>query len=84
MGQVIRHRLDWKNSLLINERKEVIFFLEIICNLELEYDTITKDSGKCTKCIDACPTDAQSSQVIDAINAFHISLLKIRKKFLMN
>ena len=70
-----------KNSLLINERKGSYFFLaEIICDLELEYDTITKDRcGKCTKCIDACPTDAiTSAQVIDANKC--ISYLTIENK----
>ena len=70
-----------KNSLLINERKGSYFFLaEIICDLELKYDTITKDRcGKCTKCIDACPTDAiTSAQVIDANKC--ISYLTIENK----
>ena len=70
-----------KNSLLINERKGSYFFLsEIICDLELEYDTITKDRcGKCTQCIDACPTDAiTSAQVIDANKC--ISYLTIENK----
>ena len=70
-----------KNSLLINERKGSYFFLaEIICDLELEYDTITNDRcGKCTKCIDACPTDAiTSAQVIDANKC--ISYLTIENK----
>ena len=70
-----------KNSLLINERKGSYFFLaEIICDLELEYDTITKDRcGNCTTCIDACPTDAiTSAQVIDANKC--ISYLTIENK----
>ena len=70
-----------KNSLLINERKGSYFFLaEIICDLKLEYDTITKDRcGKCTQCIDACPTDAiTSAQVIDANKC--ISYLTIENK----
>ena len=32
---------------------------EIILDIELEYDSPVKDyCGNCTKCIDACPTDA--------------------------
>lgn len=49
-----------KNSLLLTKGKGSFFFLaEIICNLELEYDSPVKDyCGSCTKCIDACPTNA--------------------------
>lgn len=49
-----------KNSLLLTKGKGSYFFLaEIICNLELEYDSPVKDHcGTCTKCIDACPTNA--------------------------
>lgn len=49
-----------KNSLLIIPRKGSYFFLgELLLNLDLEYDTpISLSCGKCTRCIDACPTKA--------------------------
>lgn len=54
--------LGWigKNSLLLTKAKGSFFFLaEIICDLELEADGPVKDyCGNCTKCIDACPTEA--------------------------
>ncbi len=54
--------LGWigKNSLLINKSQGSFFFLaELIIDLELEYDGPIKDyCGTCTKCLDACPTDA--------------------------
>lgn len=55
--------LGWqgKNSLLISKQKGSYFFLaEIILDLELEYDAEFKTDhcGTCTKCIDACPTQA--------------------------
>lgn len=54
--------LGWigKNSMLINKQRGSDFFLaELIVDLELEYDHPIKDyCGTCTKCIDACPTDA--------------------------
>jgi epoxyqueuosine reductase len=54
--------LGWigKNSNLINKQSGSFFFIaEIIIDLELEYDGPVKDyCGSCTRCIDACPTDA--------------------------
>lgn len=55
--------LGWvgKNANLINKENGSFFFLsELIIDLELEYDIpSTKDHcGTCTRCIDACPTDA--------------------------
>ncbi len=54
--------LGWigKNSNLINKEKGSFFFIaELIIDVELEYDGPIKDyCGTCTKCIDACPTDA--------------------------
>ena len=49
-----------KNSLLLNKSMGSFFFLaELILDLELEYDGPVKDyCGSCTKCMDACPTDA--------------------------
>jgi epoxyqueuosine reductase len=55
--------LGWigKNSLLLNRQMGSFFFLaELIIDLEVSPDhPITQDyCGTCTKCIDACPTDA--------------------------
>lgn len=54
--------LGWigKNTNLINKSQGSFFFLaEIISDLELEPDGPIKDyCGDCTRCIDACPTDA--------------------------
>ena len=54
--------LGWigKNSLLLTKGKGSFFFLaELIIDLELTPDSPVKDyCGTCTKCIDACPTDA--------------------------
>ncbi len=54
--------LGWigKNSNLIHPKKGSFFFLaEIICDLNLIPDAPMKDyCGTCTKCIEACPTQA--------------------------
>jgi epoxyqueuosine reductase len=58
-----RSGLGWigKNSNLINKEKGSFFFLaELIVDLELEYDLTPSNDycGTCTKCIEACPTEA--------------------------
>jgi epoxyqueuosine reductase len=54
--------LGWvgKNSNLIHPKQGSFFFIaELIIDLELEPDGPIKDyCGTCTKCIDACPTEA--------------------------
>jgi len=50
-----------KNSNLINKQSGSFFFLaELIIDLELEYDIepTADHCGTCTRCIDACPTEA--------------------------
>lgn len=64
-----RSGIGWigKNSNLISKKTGSFFFLaELIIDLELEYDQpFTADHcGTCTKCIDACPTDAILSPFI--------------------
>lgn len=57
-----RSGLGWigKNSNLINPKSGSYFFIaELIIDLELDYDTTIQNyCGTCTRCIDACPTDA--------------------------
>ncbi|MDQ7949723.1 MAG: tRNA epoxyqueuosine(34) reductase QueG [Pedobacter sp.] len=55
--------LGWrgKNSNLLSKEAGSFFFLaELIIDLELAYDTpfVADHCGSCTRCIDACPTDA--------------------------
>lgn len=63
--------LGWigKNGNLINKQSGSFFFIAtLITDLELEYDTpMVKDfCGSCTKCIEACPTEAiLNNKVID-------------------
>lgn len=55
--------LGWagKNSLLLNKNRGSYFFLaSILTTLVLPYDQVheTAHCGSCTRCLDACPTDA--------------------------
>lgn len=54
--------LGWigKHSNLLTQQVGSFYFIaELIIDLELEYDQATTDHcGTCTKCIDACPTEA--------------------------
>jgi epoxyqueuosine reductase len=58
-----RSGLGWigKNSNLISRKAgSFVFIGEIILDLELEYNQVPEGDfcGSCTRCIDACPTDA--------------------------
>ena len=54
LGWVGKH-----TNLLAKNRGSYFFIAEIILDLELSYDVPVKDyCGNCTKCIDACPTQA--------------------------
>ncbi len=78
----VKSGLGWqgKNGNLIQKRAGSFFFLaEIIVDIEIAEDTPTTDHcGSCTKCIDACPTDAiVKPQVVDGsrcISYFTIEL----------
>ncbi len=58
-----------KNTLLINRKGGSFYFIgHIICDLELAYDKTDYKNycGTCTKCIDACPTQAIEAFQVDA------------------
>lgn len=75
--------LGWvgKHSLLLNKTQGSFFFLcELIIDIELPPDgPVTDHCGTCTRCIDACPTDAIiAPKVLDASKC--ISYLTIELK----
>ena len=79
-----RSGIGWigKNANLISKQNGSFFFLaELIVDLELDYDHPfqTDHCGTCTRCLDACPTDAIiAPQVVDGTKC--ISYLTIELK----
>ncbi len=70
-----------KNSLLIIPRRGSYFFLgELIVDIELEYDQPLRVScGSCTKCMDACPTQAiVSPQTVDSCRCISYQTIENR------
>ena len=60
------------------------FIAELIIELELEADTPIKDyCGTCTKCIDACPTDAiVEPYVVDGTKCISYLTIELKDKIL--
>ena len=77
--------LGWigKNSNLITLEHGSFFFIgELILDIELPYDKpklVTDHCGKCTRCIDACPTKAiVADRVIDARKCISYQTIELK------
>ncbi|MGO2101853.1 MAG: tRNA epoxyqueuosine(34) reductase QueG [Psychroflexus halocasei] len=67
------------SNLLTKQRGSFYFISELIIDLPLAYDTpVTDHCGSCTKCIDACPTQAITPYQVDGSKC--ISYLTIELK----
>ncbi len=79
-----RSGIGWigKNTLLINPKLGSFFFLaEMIVDFELDYGVPISDyCGTCTKCIEACPTDAIAEEGYVMNGSKCISYLTIELK----
>jgi len=84
----LRAGLGWigRNTLIINPRKGSFFFLaEIIIDVELDYDEpMTDYCGSCTKCVDACPTDAILGEgyVLDASKCISYATIELKDEYI--
>lgn len=70
-----------KNSNLITKKHGSFYFLaEIICDLDLVEDSpVTDHCGSCTKCIDACPTQAIiSDKIIDGSKCISYATIELK------
>lgn len=70
-----------KNGNLIQPKAGSFFFLaEIICDLGLEPDGPIKDyCGSCTRCIDACPTDAiEAPYIVNGSKCISYATIELR------
>ncbi len=78
--------LGWigKNTLLIHPKKGSYFFLaELIIDVELVPDDPIKDyCGTCTRCIDACPTEAISPKgyVVDGSKCISYFTIELKEQ----
>ncbi|MHB1157925.1 MAG: tRNA epoxyqueuosine(34) reductase QueG [Phycisphaerales bacterium] len=82
----MRAGLGWvgKNTLLLNSfRGSHLLLGEIVTTLHIEPDTPQTDHcGRCTRCVDACPTDAITPYSVDATRC--ISYLTIEHRSLID
>lgn len=84
-----RSGIGWmgKNTNIINKKQGSFFFLaELMLDIELDYDMPSKDyCGTCTRCIDACPTEAiVAPYVVDGSRCISYFTIEFKKELPSN
>ncbi len=84
-----RAGLGWigKNANLINKQQGSFFFIaNLIIDVELDTDQPLRDyCGTCTRCIDACPTDAiVAPQVVDGSKCISYFTIELKDSIPLN
>jgi epoxyqueuosine reductase len=83
----VKSGLGWigKNGNLISKKSGSFFFLAtLILDLDLDYDMpfSTSHCGTCTKCIDACPTDAiRPDKVLNGSQCISYFTIELKEAF---
>jgi epoxyqueuosine reductase len=78
--------LGWigKNTLLLNKTRGSYYFLaELVLDVELEFDPAFKTDhcGTCTKCIEACPTEAiLPGKVVDGSKCISYFTIELKEE----
>ncbi len=76
--------LGWigKHSNLLNREMGSFFFIaELMLDINLEYDQPTADyCGTCTRCIDACPTDAITPYMVDGSKCISYFTIELKEE----
>ncbi|MEW6773484.1 MAG: tRNA epoxyqueuosine(34) reductase QueG [Bacteroidota bacterium] len=72
------------SNLIVKQKGSWYFIAELVTDLELSPDTEIKDyCGKCTKCIDACPTNAiVQPYVVDASKCISYLTIELKDEFI--
>ena len=84
----VKSGLGWvgKNGNLINKQQgSFLFIATLIVDIELDYDdNFAKDyCGTCTKCIDACPTDAiLPNKVVDGSKCISYFTIELKEQLI--
>ncbi|MDN6280990.1 MAG: tRNA epoxyqueuosine(34) reductase QueG, partial [Psychroflexus sp.] len=79
-----RSGLGWigkHSNLLTKQRGSFYFIAELVIDISLTYDTpVTDHCGSCTKCIDACPTEAITPYQVDGSKCISYMTIELKNE----